>query len=164
MSQRTSSLWKKADSQAKRKFIIWTSLTILFLIFILGIVTWLSIDYTKAFNHASFANPALKEQSGANYFGDKVWTNWNDFINIFGDAKAPTFAELYAEKGQEGLAWFILTSYIPTSLAAYILLPVAAIGLLVSFGNFFFKWRTVFPPLAKTKKTKTKTSKKGAKK
>lgn len=162
MSKRTASLWKKADSKAKRKFIVWTSLTIVFFIFIMGIVTWLSIDYTKAFDHAALANPANEGTTG--YFGGKRWTDWHDFINIFGTAEAPTFAELYAEKGQEGLAWFILTSYIPTSLAAYILLPITAIGLLVSFGNFIFKWRAVFPPLEKTKKAKAKSKKKGAKK
>ncbi len=164
MSQRTTTLWKQADRSVKKKFILWTSLTIVFLIFILGIVAWLSIDYFKAFDHAALANPALADQGVAGYFGNEVWTNWNDFINIFGNAQAPTFGELYVEKGQEGLAWFILTSYIPTSLAAYLLLPLGAVGLLVAFGNFFFKWRTIFPPLPKTPKNKTKTSKKGAKK
>lgn len=140
--------WNQADKHHKSKYLLSLVMFLSYLIILIGLAAWLAVLYHQSFDYVGQHFAPGKD------FADKVDPNWKDYIDIFGTSEAPTYGEIYTERGQEGFAWFYLTSGYPIAIAPYVLLPIFAILTLWSFGYWIFQYRNVFPPVTKTKKAK----------
>ena len=144
--------FKKLNSvnkKTKKEFIIWSIITILFVLILVSIAAWLAISYRNTFDYVekNFANNGP--------LSNTIMTK--DIIT----GKEITLGEIYNSIGQESFTWFYTTTYNKICLIPYILLPITVIIAIAASLKFGFVYFKIFPPKQKVKKIKK--SKKGKK-
>ncbi len=151
MSQQKKQLWAKADKQLKTKYTLGLILFLTYVAILVGLLVWLAIAYHDSYDYVAEHFAPGKE------FADKAAPDWywKDLIAIFGgNETAPTYGQIYVERGQEGFAWFYLTSGFPSAIVPYVLLPVFSVLSFAGAIFWIFQYRSIFPPVKKPKKAK----------